>query len=62
MTKEQSRTDTLKVQQKLTELGFLIKMSKSQTTPTQHLEHLGYTIDTTTMSLEIPGNKIRDIR
>ena len=52
----------MRVQQKLADLGFLVKLSKSQTCPTQLLDHLGYTIDTTTMSLEVPGNKIRDIR
>lgn len=61
-SKEQSRKDTIRVQEKLTQLGFLIKMSKSQTTPTQRIDHLGYTIDTISMTLEVPGNKIRDIR
>ncbi|KAG0338596.1 hypothetical protein BG005_003677, partial [Podila minutissima] len=37
-------------------------MSKSQTTPTQRIDHLGYTINTISMTLEVPGNKIRDIR
>jgi len=61
-TKDQSERDTIRVQQKLEELGFLIKQSKSHTTPTQRLDHLGYPIDTQTMALEMTGSKIRDIR
>jgi len=45
-TKEQSRCDTAWVQQKLQELGFLVKRSKSHVMLTQQLDHLGYMIDT----------------
>jgi len=50
------------VMHKLTRLGFLTKESKSSLTPSQTIQHLGYEIDTTTMTLKIPGNKIRDMR
>ncbi|KAF9995726.1 hypothetical protein BGZ79_010555, partial [Entomortierella chlamydospora] len=44
------------------ELGFLDKLSKPHLAPTQHLDHLGFTIDTQVMSLDAPWSKIRDIR
>lgn len=44
-TKELSHLHTTQVCQKLTELGFLFKESKSHLTPTQQLDHLGFTIN-----------------
>ncbi|KAG0776216.1 hypothetical protein G6F22_012731 [Rhizopus arrhizus] len=61
-TKELSHLHTTQVCQKLTELGFLFKESKSHLVPTQQIDHLGFTIDTTNMSLSIPASKRRDIR
>ena len=57
-----SQLHTSKVAIKLRELGFLIHPSKSQLTPTQVIEHLGFTINTQTMSVSVPRAKVRDIR
>lgn len=61
-SKEQAVKDTALVQDKLKELGFLVKLSKSQLTPTQRIQHLGFIIDSTKMTLSVPGDKIRDVR
>lgn len=61
-TRELSLKHTRMVMDKLASLGFLTKESKSSLTPSQTLQHLGYEIDTTNMTLRIPGNKIRDMR
>lgn len=61
-TKEITSQHTQAVLQKLRDLGFLYKESKSQLTPSQTIDHLGFTIDTTTMCLSVPTSKRRDIR
>ena len=61
-TKEKSRMATEMVLHKLKSLGFLTKLAKSSLTPSQTLQHLGFEIDTTTMTLKVPGQKIRDVR
>lgn len=61
-TKELSQKHTKMVTDKLANLGFLTKESKSSLTPSQTLQHLGYEINTTAMTLQIPGTKIRDMR
>ena len=46
------------VTQKLEELGWLINWKKSNLQPSQQLEHLGYKLDTTTMTAQLPGSKV----
>ena len=43
-------------------LGFVINREKSITTPSQQIEFLGLRVDTFTMTLSLPGHKIRMIR
>jgi hypothetical protein len=50
------------VTDKLASLGFLTKESKSNLTPSQTLQHLGYEISTVPMTLQIPGSKVRNMR
>jgi len=57
-TRELSIRHTAMVKAKLEELGYLIKMSKSQLEPTQMIKHLGYLINTQNMTLSVPTNKI----
>jgi hypothetical protein len=59
---QQAEEATQAVMDKLSSLGFLIKPSKSQLTPTQTITHLGFTIDTKSMTLSVPKDKVRDIR
>jgi len=61
-TKELSLEATRLVLNKLERLGFLVKESKSSLTPSTTLQHLGFEIDTVSMSLKVPGQKIRDLR
>ena len=42
-------------------LGFLINIPKSTTTPTFHLEFLGFVVDTETMKISLPMHKIHSI-
>lgn len=53
---------TSKLIKKLQALGFLINQAKSHLTPTNSIQHLGFIIDTTNMTLTVPSSKIRDIR
>ena len=46
----------------LENLGFVIKYLKSQLTPTQGIEFLGFVINSNTMELKLPGEKIKKIR
>ena len=43
-------------------LGFIINREKSVLTPSQQIEFLGLRVDTSTMSLSLPGHKIRTIQ
>ncbi|HXC61363.1 MAG TPA: reverse transcriptase domain-containing protein, partial [Nitrospiria bacterium] len=47
---------------KLADLGFPIKRSKSSLIPSQSIQHLGFTINTTNLSLTVPTSKIRNLR
>jgi hypothetical protein len=60
--KRTSQVHTRLVLQKLNELGFLTKESKSHLRPSQRLQHLGFIIDTGSMVLTVPTSKIRDLR
>jgi hypothetical protein len=57
-----SHLHTQQILRKLAELGFLVKNSKSNLTPSQCIQHLGFVIDTTKMLLSVPTSKIRDLR
>ena len=46
----------------LENLGLVINHPKSQTMPSQVIEFLGFNIDSTTMELKLPGDKIKKIR
>jgi hypothetical protein len=61
-SKEEAKLHTRMVREQLERLGFLIKDSKSILDPTQRIDHLGFRIDTNTMSLSVPKSKVRDLR
>ena len=46
----------------LTNLGFIINYSKSITTSTQKIEYLGLLVDSTSLHLSLPGDKLHHIR
>ena len=46
----------------LEDLGFVIKYQKSQFRPTQQIEFLAFRIESITVSLQLPGEKLRKIR
>ena len=46
----------------LENLGFVINHPKSELTPTQEIEFLGFTVNSTEMELKMPGEKIKKIR
>ena len=46
----------------LQNLGFIIHPTKSQLSPSQELEFLGMMVNTLTMTLRVPGEKIKKIR
>ena len=43
-------------------LGFIINEKKSVLEPTQSLDFLGLSVDTVTMELRLPGDKMKSIR
>jgi len=56
-----SRQHTQLVLDKLKEMGFLVKHSKSHLDPTQKIQHLGFNINTKDMMLSVPKDKVRDL-
>lgn len=48
--------------QQLQQLGWVVNTKKSVLSPTRKLEHLGFCLDTTTMTASLPAKKIRDLR
>ena len=46
----------------LTGLGFVINIPKSITNPAQQIEYLGLLVDSTTLHLSLPGEKLHHIR
>ena len=46
----------------LTDLGFLINTDKSVLQPTTRLKFLGFDIDSSTMTMHLPRDKVRDLR
>lgn len=57
-----SLVHTRMVQDKLKELGFMIKTEKSHLRPSQRIDHLGFIIDSNSLTLTVPTSKIRDLR
>lgn len=60
-TREQTKEHTCLIWEQLERLGFLIKDSKSRLNPTQSIDHLGFRINTTNMTLSIPRSKVQDL-
>jgi hypothetical protein len=50
------------VMNKLKEMGFLVKHSKSHLEPTHKLQHLGFNINTKDMTLSVPKDKVQDLQ
>lgn len=46
----------------LTGLGFVINIPKSITTPSQQIEYLGLLVNSSTLQLSLPGEKLHNIR
>ena len=46
----------------LESLGFVVNYHKSQLIPSQQIEFLGFLVDSVTLSLQLPGEKLRKIR
>ena len=46
----------------LENLGFVINYPKSQTTPSQEIDFLGFLVNSVNMDLKLPGEKIKKIR
>ncbi|KAG1148991.1 hypothetical protein G6F37_011502 [Rhizopus arrhizus] len=44
------------------QVGWMVNFKKSVLTPTQQLEHLGFVLNTRTMTASLPMKKLRDIR
>ncbi|KAG1540261.1 hypothetical protein G6F49_012172 [Rhizopus delemar] len=61
-TKAEATKHTQMILQCLTSLGWPVNLKKSQTQPTQTLEHLGFELDSQTMTARLPGKKLRDLR
>jgi hypothetical protein len=61
-SKEQAQTQTTALLQTLNSLGWLINYQKSQLNPSQVLDHLGFQLDSQSMTIRLPGSKIRDLR
>ena len=58
----QAREHTAALIFQLENLGLIINHPKSQTTPSLLIEFLGFIIDSTSMELKLPGEKIKTIR
>jgi hypothetical protein len=61
-TKEQALYQTDLVLCQLRQLGWLINLKKSNLQPSQTLDHLGFQLDSQSMTIRLPGTKIRDLR
>jgi hypothetical protein len=61
-SKEQAQTQTTALLRMLKSLGWLINSQKSQLNPSQVLDHLGFQLDSQSMTIRLPGSKIRDLR
>ncbi|KAG2191282.1 hypothetical protein INT47_001832 [Mucor saturninus] len=61
-TFQQAHQQTQYVLHKLKLLGWIVNEKKSTLLPTQQLDHLGFSLNTTNMTAQLPGNKIRNLR
>jgi hypothetical protein len=61
-TAAQATQHTQLVVQKLESLGWIMAYNESTLKPQQSIEHLGFLLDTTTMTAQLPGKKLRDLR
>jgi hypothetical protein len=57
-TYQETKHATQQVCERMTQLGWLLNHQKSSLTPSQSLTHLGLHINTSTMTISIPGKKI----
>lgn len=46
----------------LENLGFIINLPKSLLDPTQEIDFLGFTVNSVTMEIKVPGSKIKQVR
>jgi hypothetical protein len=60
-SREEARRQLQLILDKLQSLGWILNTKKSHLDPTQQLEHLGFRLDTTTMTAQLPRQKMRDI-
>ena len=61
-TREQVRDHNLSLIYLLENLGFIIHPVKSLTNPTQEIEFLGMQVDSCSIELRVPGQKLKQIR
>ena len=61
-TEEMARDHTSRLTYLLENLGFIIHPEKSITTPTQEIEFLGMVVDSCSMELRLPGQKVKKLR
>ena len=61
-SQEEARDHTLGLIYLLECLGFVVHPEKTVTTPTQEIEFLGMVVDSRSMELRVPGNKLKKIR
>lgn len=60
-SRKEVQQHTQLVHDQLACLGFLIKESKLTLDPTQDINHLGFRINTTDMSLSVPRSKVHNL-
>ena len=61
-TKERARDQTMGLTHLLQSLGFTLNEKKVILEPTRKLDFLGFTVDTVSMELRLPGDKLKKIR
>lgn len=59
---EEAATQTASLINLMKSLGWLVNYKKSHLQPCQELKHLGFRLDTKTMTIRLPAPKIRDLR
>lgn len=61
-TKQLAAQQSQLVVNQLRQLGWKINLDKSILTPSRNIEHLGFRLNTTTMTASLPTAKLRDLR
>lgn len=61
-SKQQAVTQARQVVSLLLDLGWIVNFKKTVLVPTQQLEHLGFVLNTQSMTALLPAVKLRDIR